>query len=69
MGRQIEKRIIKRRIQNSQYSVQIQSVTQEEFEALNPEVGALVLVENLQLYIGVSKEEVLQWGGIQLSKP
>jgi hypothetical protein len=59
----------RRRIQNTQYSVQIQSVTREEFETLNPEVGALVLVDNLQLYIGVSNREGLEWGGIQLSKP
>ncbi len=64
MGKQIE-----RRIQNSQYSLQVQSVTREEFETLNPEVGALVLVDNLQLYIGVSNREVLQWRGIQLSMP
>jgi hypothetical protein len=59
----------RRRIQNTQYSVQIQSVTREEFETLNPEVGALVLVDNLQLYIGVRNEQVIQWWGIQLSKP
>jgi hypothetical protein len=59
----------RRRIQNTQYSVQIQSVTSEEFENLQPEVGALVLVDNSMLFIGVSNEQGLQWGGIQLSKP
>jgi hypothetical protein len=59
----------RRRIQNTQYSVQIQSVTSEEFENLQPEVGALVLVDNSMLFIGVSNREGLQWGGIQLSKP
>ena len=63
------KRNLRRRIQNTQYSVQIQSVTREEFKTLNPEVGALVLVDNLQLYIGVSNDKVIQWWGIQLSKP
>ncbi len=63
------KRNSRRRIQNTQYSVQIQSVTSEEFKTLNPEVGALVLVDNLQLYIGVSNDKVIQWWGIQLSKP
>jgi len=64
MGRQVE-----RRIQNTQYSVQVQSVTEEEFRTLNPEIGALVLVDNSMLFIGVSNREGLQWGGIQLSKP
>ncbi len=69
MERQIGNRIIERRIQNSQYSLQVQSVTGEEFKNLQPEVGALVLVDNSMLFIGVSNREVLQWGGIQLSKP
>jgi len=60
---------MERQIKNTSYSLQVQSVTQEEFENLQPEVGALVLVDNSMLFIGVSNREGLQWGGIQLSKP
>ena len=60
---------MERQIKNTSYSLQVQSVTQKEFESLQPEVGALVLVDNSMLFIGVSNREGLQWGGIQLSKP
>jgi hypothetical protein len=60
---------MERKIKNTSYILQVQSVTSEEFQNLQPEVGALVLVDNSMLYIGVSNREGLQWGGIQLSKP
>lgn len=45
-----------RNIRNTQYPVQIPVVTEEEFDKLTPELGAMVLLPNNKLYLGVSGE-------------
>ena len=58
MGRKVENRIIKRRIQNSQYSLNADIVSKEELPNFLPELGVLIMTEEGNLYVGNGQEWV-----------